>query len=963
MEKKSLNSYTKSLTAGSSIVSEAFPNLTIRSCISEASESLNGPRYAAQDKHTFFVHEVRYNTVEVSEDTVVYPIEKEESPVKSLTDRRCWLDQQEERMRQLRLCAKYNFPFVSFPQSVYLYASPTNAGCTSPSICSVEEFCGLSLGDILRSGWTVVEESLLNDVLEAVEVFGKMIPVLPPHANISADAIKQLLMLREKAVEGQHRSRWVVSDWLLSPPSEEHYDLFTTISDIEWMLTSAFSQCHILNDATGTILSPSDLEYRIGTMTSRLRDELALRFGTSSSTVLRAGDALENKEEVEKYLRAAIGEVNYAETPSVSSTVVTSSSMPIRDRLACHQNALRQEQQHLNRYRRKYAQLPPRPPSVSGEADYRLESEEYKPKELVSPIMIKPSALFYPSASVLKNPPLSHADNPRTKRLSKRSKLGSRRRERQKKSATLREQQERDPSKTPEDIRELVIDDIVQLAIQYEEQAARKRRILEEEAKMQREGMCQIVLRSASCPSLHARGSADTDPTPRKGTSRVADARGKDGLRLFPAQLKNIFALKLDKLTDAHDMNSSVISSERSSTVARSNLASRRRTLNFSATVSPLSNRSTSSSSSSVRNHPPPPAFTGAVVRASSAPSGTRGSHSRPLSTGRRFPKLGGVANEELAANSRPSLKSSFPVTALSSAPLSNGWSVIAASATSVSPTSVVSSTKDSGLSVGNSPYKKGRSSGTPKSMMAQARRESSPPTVPAISNLSSSHFPSPRNTERLLSFWTNGSLSGVPPSSLKENIGHAAVRLSSGSHSFSDGTALPTADGFPSVACSSYVRDASLASFPITRKKYHSASTGLHHHVNSYHSSLRYSRHRFHHRSQRAHSSGVSGFQSSTKTNVLHVPKTIYVTRHANPKGTANTVRNNLGENSDEKERPSSARGLKQDPKTPAGEKSSLVGSENFFSTTTRGSRNVDPLSIGRQCEGDGQTPKKRGK
>lgn len=919
MEEKSLNSYIKSLTAGSSIVSEAFPNLIIRSCISEASESLNGPRYAAQDKHTFFVHEVRYNTVELSEDTVVYPTEKDETPVKSLTERRCWLTEQEERIRQLRLCAQYNFPFVSFPQSVYLYASSTHAGCTSPGICSVEEFCGLSLGDILRSGWTVVEESLLNDVLEAVEVFGKMIPVLPPHANISADAIKQLLMLREKAVEGQHRSRWVVSDWLLAPPSEEHYDLFTTISDIEWMLTSAFSQCHILNDTTGTILSPSDLEYRIGTMTSRLRDELSLRCGTSSSTVLRAGGALENKEEVEKYLRAAMGEVNYPEIPNVSSTVVTSSSMPIRDRLACHQNALRHEQQHLNRYRRKYAQLPPRPPSVSGEADYRLESEEYKPKELTSPIKVKPSALFYPSASIINNSTVSHPDNPTTKRASKKSKEGSRRRAHQRKNAALREQQEREGSNTPDDIRELVIDDIVHLAIQYEEQAARKRRILEEEAKMQREGMRQLVVQSASYPSVHARGAGDTDPSLRKTSSRVPDARGRDGIRLFPAHLKNIFSIKPSKLTEAHDMISFGTNSEKSSAVARTNLRSRRRTLNFNATVSPLSNRSTSSSSSSVGNHPPPPAFTSAVSRASSVPSVTRGSHSRLLSTGRRFPTRGVPPNEDLAANNRPLSKSSLPVTALSSAPLSAGWGVIAAGTTSVSPTSAVSSTKDSGLSVGCTPYKKGRGSGTPRSMMAQTRRESSDSslsTAPVLSNLSSSRFPSPRNTERVLSFWMNGSVSGVPPSSFKENVGYTGVRLSSGAHSFSDNAALPTTDGFPSAACPSYLRDASIASFPITRKKYHSASTGLHHRVHSYHSSLRYSRHRSRHRSQRAHSSGSSGLQNSTKTNVLHVPKMIYVARHAHPKGTTNTTRNYFGENLYEKESASTARGVKQNPK-----------------------------------------------
>lgn len=342
------------------IPKDVFPDLIIRSCMSEATESLNGPRYAAQDEETFDVYEVRYMT-----------FDNDLNLSQSMA-----LERQQDRIEQLRLAAQHSIPFVSFPQSVFLCEQTKN---DTMNIAAVESFSGLTLGDIVRSGWTLIEESLLNDVLEAAAGFGMCCPLLPPHGNLSADAVKQQLTVRETTVEASKKSRWVIGDWLLTDVNE-NCDLHTSLADMEWMLTSTFSQFRIQRYATGGFLSPADLEERIGSMINRVKDEHSLRFSGISQICTFSGSSLED-ELSRLYRRRAAhsAPLNKARPPQLST----------KEKIAFYQATLREEQQHLNRYRRHHALLPPRPLPPGEALEYDKVEELYAPSWLTSPLTVK----------------------------------------------------------------------------------------------------------------------------------------------------------------------------------------------------------------------------------------------------------------------------------------------------------------------------------------------------------------------------------------------------------------------------------------------------------------------------------------------------------------------------------------------------------------------------------------------
>lgn len=903
MENQSLNSYIKSLTAGTSIVPEAFPNLIIRSCISEASESLNGPRYAAQDKNFSLVYEVRYNPVEVNDlDRSEYPNEEEEDGVQEdLHGRKsCWWTRQEERLRKLRLCARHHFPLVSFPQSIYLYANNTSTARTHPVVCSVEELCGLSLGDIVRSDWTLVQESVLNDVLETVEGFGKMTPVLPPHGNISADAIKQLLTVRETAVEMQHRSRWVVGDWLLTPPSEEHYDLMTTIADIEWMLTSTFSQLRIQRDASGTLLSASDLEARIGTMTSRLRDGLALRCGTSlSSACLRAGDALEDKEEVKKCLQIGVRGFNYNTQANTNSILEKTRFMTVKEKIVFHQNALRDEQQQLNRYRRKYAQLPPRPHPPSDEADYAIESQEYKPTDLGSPIIIKPSVFFGRSQGSRKgvssgyggasDGPIAekYKDKKRKSKSGRRSEMGS------------SQSQKTKQLETPDNIREVVIDDIVELALMHEDQVFEMRKALEEESKLQRECVQSILMKVTSASSSRSRGGSGVNDFPLHSTSRGTNFREKASKPLFPPQLKNLFTFKTEGLYKGQVSSSSLLNTGRSTSSSRTPTVSRRRTLNSTLLVASRSTRS--SSSGSTMSHMVSQSFdTSSTARISLSPREARINTARPQRTSRRLNRISGGWSTRDVSPGNSSVTSIAPKSVhTTSLPLflssmSTGRGAMSGGPTSVPLLSFTSSSKDPGPSTpGGSPYGKGLGNSSPQTILVQGRKDpgggsTSHGGSPSLSSLSSSKPSSPKSPNARGPLSALLSHSGMPASSKESSTGvggHNLTRASSSALLVSDELSLPFGESYSSFTPPSALRKGSIPSLRSSSRSsaspFASLPARLHPYSSAYSWSHVTSPHGtdYHHgRSRHVDPSLVEN--KDRGGSAIHVPKTIYVTR-----------------------------------------------------------------------------------
>lgn len=894
MESQSLNSYTKSLTAGSNIVPDAFPNLIIRSCVSEASESLNGPRYAAQDKKSFLVYEVRYNPVEVNDlDRNDYPdVDEDDAQTSFPAEQRCWWTRQEERLKQLRLCAQYHFPLVSFPQSIYLYANSTSTGRTHPGVCSVEELCGLSLGDIVRSGWTLVEESLFNDVLEAVEVFGKMTPVLPPHGNISADAIKQLLTVRETAEEMEHRSRWVVGDWLLTPPDEEHYDLFSTISDVEWMLNSTFSQFRIQNGISGTLLSASDIEFRIGVMTSRLRDELALRCGTSSSSaVLRAGDALENKEEVEKYSRIRTRPFRPTTKSNTHSSIEKTRSMGIKERIIFHQNALLEEQQQLNRYRRKYAPLPPRPHPRSEEADYGLESQEYKPKAWSAPIIIKPSAFFCPS----------HADGKGVRSGNRSSRRKYHKERKRGKGEDKEEQMHGQPQikqlETLDTLRDVVVHDIAHVALEYKHHVAEKRRVLEEESRRQRECVQRILASSASVSPSRTRGSTANDSPLCSSSSRFTEVRGKRTNLLFPPNLKNLFSVKSGPASESQDTGSSMLGTARSSSTSRIPTMSRRRTLN--STLAPTSH--STRSSSNVSSTSQPTLMNGCIRgpgRASSTPRESRRNTARPASAARRFTTMSRWSTGEIipgntgSVNSSPntasrgllaSVSSSLSSSSLSSSSVAAGKGAWASTPTVTPPISFIPPSKDILSSPGGSFYAKTfGSSNASQSMVVQGRKEMSGSHSHSVSGLSavSLAFPSSPTSPDKRPSLSSGLAPSIIPCLPRESGGHHPVHRSA-LHPATEDSALPANEGHASFSSFNVRREGSISSLHGSPKAYAPASTSLRPLLHPFLSTLLNSQRCTQHHSGRPRHVDTLSQPTDTASSVIHVPKTIHVHRH----------------------------------------------------------------------------------
>lgn len=442
--------FKTSLVTHSTVDPELFPLLNVRSCVSEAEDSRNGPRYCAQDRLTGRVYEIRCCKLTVTAEP---SISKEEAAV---------LKRQQERIDALMNTSALPAlpPCVSLPIDVYIQEQ---ASTGNTYVAAVDHFGGLSLGDILRSGWSVVEEHVFLEILNTVERYGYVAQSLPPHGNLSADALKQILVVRDGAAEAQRQSRWVVSDWLLRYDEKNtRFDPQAFVGDLDWMLHSAFSQLSITSSIDGTVLSQHQADQMINEMVDRVRSALlrdsVVPIGLFSGTVppgatrKLSASSTPGEGTTQPSSSSVLGpsaegsscaqtEVSRSATNSAATATATHEGLnPVvvrsesgrgdvmmttqeedmlerlrhmseKEKMAFHQNALRHEQALISKYRRRNAPLPPRPQLATTSPrvmEFAGEDDEYEMQFLTSPIKATPSQLLtqpLQSAAVLPPPP------------------------------------------------------------------------------------------------------------------------------------------------------------------------------------------------------------------------------------------------------------------------------------------------------------------------------------------------------------------------------------------------------------------------------------------------------------------------------------------------------------------------------------------------------------------------------
>lgn len=623
-----------SLKTPSSIDHDLFPLLTVRSCVSEADESKNGPRFCAEDKMTGAAYEVRSRKLvlarEVNPDARMNATQEEEGqlPLLLSSSNLQVIRRQRARIDALLSAAASSTvpPSVALPIDVYIQEQPSTG---DTFVASVEAFAGLSLGDIIRSGWGMMEEQAFLEILNAVESYGYASASLPPHGNLSSDAIKQLLIVRDGASEARQPSRWVVSDWLLLSDDSvcvaaaaEAFDVEAFIGDLEWTLHSSFAQLRISTSADGAYLAAAQVEDAINETVERIRLFLTQQAAEKAAAVAASSpdEGVSQEAAVAASVNgtppnvvqsvsdndgvaatasadhagsdnanvtvggaassslAASSPASYAqadlptEPVSLAATATTTSprkvsdtskgygngvrrgqnsprqlhddannttrTMTLKDKMAYHQAALRNEQMLLNKQRRKNAPLPPRPTSAANPA-YRAaftskfpaddEDVYYDVPTLGLPIQVKPSAFLMQgrrtsatggprstgsSARKQQSPRSTHGPNssdcrtpcdgsrstttttaapsPETKPSS-----GQRRQQQQQQRVST----PRKPPTTPRDLRERLLDDVVNMAVMNRSRRGQYLRQQQEEDRKRRE-LRQHVLAQKTSPRL-----------------------------------------------------------------------------------------------------------------------------------------------------------------------------------------------------------------------------------------------------------------------------------------------------------------------------------------------------------------------------------------------------------------------------------------------------------------------------
>ncbi|KAG5472838.1 hypothetical protein LSCM4_02163 [Leishmania orientalis] len=594
--------FKSSLATHSSIDHDLFPLLTVRSCVSEADESKNGPRFCAEDKMTGGAYEIRSRKLDLEAEVLAVGTAATGAGRMLSPNDLAVIKRQQQRINALLTATAHCSvpPCVALPIDVYIQEQPSTG---HTYVASVDAFSGLSLGDIIRSGWGVMEERVFLEILNAVEGFGYASASLPPHGNLSSDAIKQLLIVRDGASEARQPSRWVVSDWLLlSDDSVASFDAQAFVADLEWVLHSSFAQLHIsAGTAQGNTLLPANrVEELVSETVDRIRTHL-LRQNAKAHNYLPAGKSMQlpdagaltdanaspenteasasgvtdtdgtsarrpsdsNEDGVSTVFHvthdsttdlaatAAVGTLEPHATAVVdrAKTVITETAaavsspntplaaslvsnnirssrsaadnrdsakeasslagqMSLKDKVAYHQAALRNEQLLVNKHRRKNAPLPPRPQPVWAETRNPRPplspspSEEefyYDPPSLTSPIEVKPSAYLMqgrrPSANGRGANSTRKLQSPR----SARTPNGESRTPREHSRSTTATPQSQQPPVTssspasPDLLRERLLDNVVSLAMFNQRRRAQIHRLQQEAERRRREQRQQAL--------------------------------------------------------------------------------------------------------------------------------------------------------------------------------------------------------------------------------------------------------------------------------------------------------------------------------------------------------------------------------------------------------------------------------------------------------------------------------------
>ncbi|KAG5473230.1 hypothetical protein CUR178_03150 [Leishmania enriettii] len=594
--------FKSSLITHSSIDHDLFPLLTVRSCVSEADESKNGPRFCAEDKMTGSAYEIRSRKLDLEAEVLAVGAAATGTGRMLSPNDLSVIKRQQQRINALLTATAHCAvpPCVALPIDVYIQEQPSTG---DTYVASVDAFSGLSLGDIIRSGWGVMEERVFLEILNAVEGFGYASASLPPHGNLSSDAIKQLLIVRDGASEARQPSRWVVSDWLLlSDDSVASFDAEAFVADLEWVLHSSFAQLHISTDtAQGNPLLPvSHVEELVSETVDRIRAHL-LRQSAKAHSCLLAGKAIQppdagaltdanaspenteasasgvtdtdgtsarrpsdsNEDGVSTVFHvthesttdlastAAVGALEPQGTAPVgcAKTVITETAaavsspntplaaslvsnnirgsrgaadnrdsakeasslagqMSLKDKVAYHQAALRNEQLLVNRHRRKNAPLPPRPQPVWAETRNPRPllspspSEEefyYDPPSLTSPIEVKPSAYLMQGCRPSANGRGANSTRKLQSPRSARTQNGESRTPREHSRSTTATPHSQQPPVTsssaasPDLLRERLLDNVVSLAMLNQRRRAQIHRLQQEAERRRREQRQQAL--------------------------------------------------------------------------------------------------------------------------------------------------------------------------------------------------------------------------------------------------------------------------------------------------------------------------------------------------------------------------------------------------------------------------------------------------------------------------------------
>lgn len=499
--------FKQSLVTKSSVDASLLPLLTIRCCTSEAFESLNGPRFCAQDTLTGTAYEVR---------SVSQFISDADASVDDAGDVEERYSQRLHALLHARASLPGPSPFLSFPSDANTVFDDASGVVT---VAVAESFCGLSLGDLVRCGWGLLEESVLRDILHVVEWFCYAAPLLPPHLNVSSDCIKRALDVRDGSAERVNPSRWVIGDWLLlctdDSPDMDRPTFEGLLSDVEWTLHSSFLELNIAASSDGMFLSSTQVEQRISEVMDRVhmffdvelpdfsdrakvRTVLAHKLRFMTDTALLAADG----DDGDSLAGSLLGRQSSAASPLTSATPlldglvlpldVPPSEMTLKEKLAYHQMMLRTEQAAITRQRRKTAPLPPMPQKMSFQS--AEEDAEYSLQFLSSPLQPTVGTFLTTTESTA----LIHAPQPGDGVVERGS------------SRACRER--------------TVLQSAIELSIRAEETAARQERTRAESERLERESLRALLMRELAVTQQRSspRDDQKTDASPTRRASASA---------------------------------------------------------------------------------------------------------------------------------------------------------------------------------------------------------------------------------------------------------------------------------------------------------------------------------------------------------------------------------------------------------------------------------------------------------